>query len=63
MIMVTHRLSRIREFDRAAVLSGGVLVEYGAPEELLEKSEGALTRLCEAAGGSGGGSGNESPTA
>lgn len=50
MVMVTHRLSGIRRFDRVAVLSTGVLAEYGLPEELLADGESALSRLCQAHG-------------
>lgn len=44
--MITHRLSRIRSFDRVGVLDGGVMAEYGAPEELLADESGRLSGLC-----------------
>ncbi|KAK3181488.1 hypothetical protein K4F52_007198 [Lecanicillium sp. MT-2017a] len=46
VIMITHRLSRIRSFDRVGVLDGGVMAEYGAPEELLADESGRLSGLC-----------------
>ncbi|XWW98963.1 hypothetical protein V2A60_006967 [Cordyceps javanica] len=66
VIMVTHRLTEIRKFDRVAVLNAGDLVEYGRPTDLLVDGESALSALYEAQGPGGGGSSgdrNREPTA
>ena len=39
-IVISHRLSSVMICDRAAVMENGRITETGAPEELLEKSEG-----------------------
>ncbi|TQV92278.1 ABC multidrug transporter [Cordyceps javanica] len=56
VIMVTHRLTEIRKFDRVAALNAGDLVEYGRPTDLLVDGESALSALYEAQGPGGGGS-------
>jgi ATP-binding cassette, subfamily C (CFTR/MRP), member 1 len=45
IIMIAHRLSSLRDFDRIAVLDAGRLVEYGAPAELLQRDGGMFARL------------------
>ncbi len=45
VIMITHRVSGIRRFDVVGVLDGGVLAEYGAPDELLAVENGRLSSL------------------
>jgi ABC-type multidrug transport system fused ATPase/permease subunit len=46
VISIAHRLSTIREADRIAVLKGGVIVETGTFEELIQ-SKGTFHRLVE----------------
>ncbi|OAR00109.1 hypothetical protein LLEC1_04813 [Akanthomyces lecanii] len=60
VIMVTHRLSGIRRFDRVAVLEAGELAEYGPPDRLLADGESALSVLYEAQRHGDGPSGNAS---
>lgn len=38
ILAVEHNLKNILDFDRIIVLDGGEVVEYGQPEELLEKA-------------------------
>lgn len=45
ILMVTHRLTAIRSFDKVVVLSAGVLIEHGAPDVLLADPAGALRKL------------------
>ncbi|KAH0431618.1 ABC transporter [Colletotrichum camelliae] len=45
VIMATHSLAGVRRFDKIAVLDGGVLLEYGEPEELLARVDGAFANL------------------
>ncbi|TKW58921.1 Multidrug resistance-associated protein 1 [Colletotrichum tanaceti] len=45
VIMATHSLAGVRKFDKVAVLDGGVLLEYGEPEELLARVDGAFAKL------------------
>ncbi|OAA71991.1 ABC transporter [Akanthomyces lecanii RCEF 1005] len=63
VVMVTHRLSGIRRFDRVAVLKAGELAEYGPPDELLADGESALSVLYEAQGRGNGPSENVSDSA
>ena len=46
VISIAHRLSTIKEADRIAVLKGGVIVETGTFEELIQ-SKGTFHRLVE----------------
>jgi ABC-type multidrug transport system fused ATPase/permease subunit len=43
--MATHSLAGVRRFDKVVVLDGGVLLEYGEPEELLARVGGAFAKL------------------
>ncbi|KAK1994571.1 ABC transporter [Colletotrichum falcatum] len=45
VIMATHSLAGVRRFDKVVVLDGGVLLEYGEPEELLARVDGAFAKL------------------
>ncbi|KAF4466489.1 multidrug resistance-associated [Fusarium albosuccineum] len=45
IIMIAHRIDTLLDFDKVAVLDRGSLVEFGAPQELLEDEAGAFTRL------------------
>lgn len=47
MVMVTHRLGVVRALDvnRVIVLDGGVIVEDGHPEELLQQGNGLYSAL------------------
>lgn len=45
IIMIAHRLDTLLDFDKIAVLERGNLVEYGTPENLLAKVDGAFSRL------------------
>ena len=37
VIAVAHRLSTLRNFDRIVVLRQGVIIEDGAPDELMRR--------------------------
>lgn len=44
--MATHSLAGVvGKFDKVVVLNGGVLLEYGEPEELLARVDGAFAKL------------------
>jgi ABC-type multidrug transport system fused ATPase/permease subunit len=43
-VLVAHRLSTVRQVDRILVLDGGVIVEEGTPDQLME-SGGYFARL------------------
>ncbi|KAM7219752.1 ABC multidrug transporter [Rhypophila decipiens] len=46
VIMATHSLADVvGRFDKVVVLDGGVLLEYGEPEELLARVDGAFAKL------------------
>ncbi|KAK4212261.1 ABC multidrug transporter [Rhypophila decipiens] len=46
VIMATHSLAGVvGRFDKVVVLNGGVLLEYGEPEELLGRVDGAFAKL------------------
>ena len=40
MVMVAHRLSTVRDFDRIVLMEKGMIVEEGTYQELMEKGEG-----------------------
>lgn len=48
-LIIAHRLSTVRRADRIAVLEAGMLVEQGAPEELL-RSGGRFAQLAASQG-------------
>ena len=45
VFLITHRLSTIRHADRVAVIRNGRLIEWGDPQQLIEKDDGAYRRL------------------
>jgi ABC-type multidrug transport system fused ATPase/permease subunit len=45
ILVVTHRLSTVRQADRIAVLAGGRIIEVGAHAELVARANGAYRRL------------------
>jgi ATP-binding cassette subfamily B protein len=44
-IAIAHRLSTVRSFDRVLVLQNGMVVEDGAPHNLLQRKDGHYRRL------------------
>lgn len=44
-IIIAHRLSTIAHADHILVISGGEIIEYGKPKELLKKKQGVYTNL------------------
>jgi ABC-type multidrug transport system fused ATPase/permease subunit len=48
-LVIAHRLSTVRRADHLAVLAGGTVVEYGAPDDLL-RVDGPFARLAGAQG-------------
>jgi len=45
VIAIAHRLSTLRQMDRIIVIDKGVIVEDGAPADLLEKKRGVFKTL------------------
>ena len=43
-ILISHRVSTVRNADKIAVLHGGEIVEYGTHDELIQR-EGYYTEL------------------
>ena len=37
VITIAHRLSTILDYDKIIVMGGGKILEWGSPEELLER--------------------------
>ena len=52
VFLITHRLSTIRRADRVAVIRNGRLIEWGEPQQLIQKDGGAYRRLAEIEAGS-----------
>jgi ATP-binding cassette subfamily C protein len=50
ILVISHRLSTIREADVIHVIEGGHLVEFGTWGELISKENGRLSALCKAQG-------------
>ena len=47
LIMVTHRLTAIEQFDKICVIDEGKLIEQGNYESLITKENGFFRRLIE----------------
>lgn len=47
LIMVTHRLTALEQFDKICVIDEGKLIEQGDYESLIKKEEGFFKRLIE----------------
>ncbi|SPJ33398.1 thiol reductant ABC exporter subunit CydC [Kushneria phyllosphaerae] len=47
LIVITHRLIQLEDFDRIAMLDEGHLVEYDTPRRLLADPDSRLTVLCQ----------------
>lgn len=45
VIAIAHRLSTLRKMDRIVVIENGKIAEDGAPEELLQKSNGKFKEM------------------
>ncbi|PGH17633.1 hypothetical protein AJ79_00994 [Helicocarpus griseus UAMH5409] len=45
IIMIAHKLDSILDFDKVAVLSGGLLVEFDSPQTLLATDSSAFYKL------------------
>jgi ABC-type bacteriocin/lantibiotic exporter with double-glycine peptidase domain len=48
LILVTHDLDQVADFDRVVVLDGGRVVEHGVPERLRRRRGSMYRRLCAA---------------
>jgi len=48
VMTVAHRLDTVMGYDKIAVLGDGELIEYGSPNELLQKRDGEFRRLVDA---------------
>ena len=47
VLVIAHRLDTVIDFDRILVLSEGKVLEYGPPNELLNKKDGAFASMIE----------------
>ena len=45
VVMVSHRLEMVKEFDTLVVMDNGSVIETGRPEELLRREGGAFHRV------------------
>ena len=50
VVVLAHRLHRIRSFDQVVVLDGGRVAEQGRPDELLSNPQSRLAGLWKSAG-------------
>jgi len=50
VVVLAHRLHRIRSFDQVVVLDGGRVAEQGGPDELLADPQSRLAGLWKSAG-------------
>jgi len=50
LLVIAHRLATVCAFDRVLVMSGGRVLEYGPPSELIGQEASAFRRLCLANG-------------
>ena len=50
VVVLAHRLHRIRSFDQVVVLGGGRVAEQGRPDELLSNPQSRLAGLWKSAG-------------
>lgn len=46
VITIAHRLRTVIDVDKVLVMSEGVIVEEGTPNELLDDPESAFSELC-----------------
>jgi subfamily B ATP-binding cassette protein MsbA len=46
VIMVTHRVSTVRDMDRIVLIDGGVIIDEGSHHELVKRSN-LYRELCE----------------
>ena len=45
LIVIAHRLDHVLGYDKVVVFDEGRIVEFGSPNELLEKPDGKLNAL------------------
>lgn len=50
IITIAHRLQTIIDYDKVLVLDKGLLVEYGAPWDLIGQKDGIFRGMCEMSG-------------
>lgn len=50
VLTVAHRLNTVMDSDKILVLDDGCLMEFDAPSQLLENSQGYLTKLVDQTG-------------
>lgn len=48
VIMISHRLKSVVDFDRVLMLDSGRLIEDGSPKDLLSDAASAFKALCDA---------------
>ena len=49
LLVIAHRIDTVMDCDLLLVLDGGVLVEFGRPEVLLDRKDGHFARMVSAA--------------
>ncbi|KAH8930003.1 hypothetical protein BT69DRAFT_1275914 [Atractiella rhizophila] len=50
LLTIAHRIRTIIDYDKIAVMDNGMLVEFGAPKELLENEDGYFYKLWKESG-------------
>lgn len=49
VVTIAHRIHTVMNYDQIIVLKKGLIIEYGSPDELLKKADGAFTSMVNSA--------------
>ncbi|XP_062598166.1 multidrug resistance-associated protein 1-like, partial [Saccostrea cucullata] len=49
VLSIAHRLNTVMDYDRIMVMDKGLIVEFGAPQKLLEDKSGVFYKMAKAA--------------